>query len=337
MKKVSVLIPMFNCETYISEAIDSALGQTYNNIEVIIVDDGSTDASLQVAKKYESEKVKVFTLPHGGAPRARNYAFKMSQGDYIQYLDADDLLAPNKIEEHVRILEERGNNCLAFCSYTRDYDDFILGNYIAQEVNKDYSNPINLFLDLFHSKGDVLFTSWLFPRVLIQHAEPMNEQLIKSIDSDFTLKIALKCTRLIYCKDTLVFYRATGSSRITTNQGPGAIRSVITAAESMQKVMQKHENSDRVKKAFITLYSHIFCTYYNEINTIHLINVERHIDDLGGSLKFIGNKYFGFLAKIIGVKNALILKTRFKRILNIFRFNKFFIIIKALIMKPEQI
>jgi glycosyltransferase involved in cell wall biosynthesis len=312
MKKVSVLIPLFNCETYISEAIDSVLGQTYQNIEVIIVDDGSTDTSLQVAKGYESEKVKVFTLSHGRAPRARNFAFKQSTGDYIQYLDADDLLAPNKIEEHVKILEEHGNNCLVFCSYTRNYNDFIKGKYIAQEVNKDYLNPLELFLDLFHSKGDVLFTSWLFPRTLIQHSDPMNEQLVKFIDSDFTLKIALKCHRLIYCKNTLVFYRATGSSRITTNQGPDAIRSGITAAESMQEVMLKHESSDRVNEALITLYSHIYCSYFNKTNAIYLRKVEMHVEELGGSLKFIGNKYFGLLAKIIGVKTALLIKTRLK-------------------------
>ena len=97
MKKVSVIMPVFNCERYISEAINSVLEQTYKNVELIIVDDGSSDRSLEIAKKYESEKVKVFTQPHGGAPRARNFAFEKSTGDYIQYLDADDILAPDQL------------------------------------------------------------------------------------------------------------------------------------------------------------------------------------------------------------------------------------------------
>ena len=97
--KVSILIPLYNSEEYIAETIDSCLNQTYDNIEIIIVDDGSTDAGLEIARQYEIkyENIKVKTQKNSGAPVARNKAFALSTGEYIQYIDADDLLHPDKI------------------------------------------------------------------------------------------------------------------------------------------------------------------------------------------------------------------------------------------------
>jgi glycosyltransferase involved in cell wall biosynthesis len=97
---VSILIPCFNNEEFVGEAIESALSQTYSNIEVIVVDDGSTDLSLDVIKRYE-KKIKWLTGPNRGACVARNSALDVSKGEFIQFLDADDLLVPSKIEKQI--------------------------------------------------------------------------------------------------------------------------------------------------------------------------------------------------------------------------------------------
>ena len=93
---VSVLIPCHNNEAFVGEAIESALGQTYPNIEVIVVDDGSTDKSLNVIKSY-GDRIKWKSGPNRGACAARNTSFFQSQGEFIQFLDADDLIAADKI------------------------------------------------------------------------------------------------------------------------------------------------------------------------------------------------------------------------------------------------
>jgi len=312
MKKVSVLIPLYNCEKYISEAIDSVLKQTYPNIEVIIVDDESKDNSLHIAKKYESEKVKVFTQPHSGAPRARNFAFEVSTGYYIQYLDADDILAPNKIEEQVAILENNGNDSMAFCSYTSDIHDFNTGIYLEQGINKDYDAPIELFIDIFNAKGNIITLCWLTPRALIENSDPWDERLIKAQDGEFFVKMALKCQGIFFSNSTTVYYRPSNSGRITTNHTSKAIESVILSTESVQNNILKLENSNRTRQALVFLYSSIFCTYYNKKNSRQLEKVEANIKDLGGNLVYNGNRYFGLMAKIIGIKNALLLKETFK-------------------------
>jgi len=95
---VSILIPAYNAENWVADTIRSAMAQTWEPKEIIVLDDGSKDRTYEVAKEFESEKVHVFKQENTGVPTARNNLFSMSHGEFIQWLDADDLLAPDKIE-----------------------------------------------------------------------------------------------------------------------------------------------------------------------------------------------------------------------------------------------
>ena len=99
---VSILIPAYNAERWIGETMRSALDQTWSHKEIIVVDDGSRDNTLVVAKRYESKHVKVLSQDNEGASATRNRALEHAQGDYIQWLDADDLLAQDKISEQLK-------------------------------------------------------------------------------------------------------------------------------------------------------------------------------------------------------------------------------------------
>src|SRR5580693_6033635 len=101
---VSILIPAYNAQAWIQSTLDSALNQDYPNIEVILVNDGSTDQTLAIAKRYESKSVKMVDQPNAGGPAARNVALTHSQGDYIQWLDHDDLLDRHKINEQLKAI-----------------------------------------------------------------------------------------------------------------------------------------------------------------------------------------------------------------------------------------
>src|SRR5271166_5822373 len=94
---VSVLIPAFNAQAWIGDTLESAVSQTWPQKEIIVVNDGSTDQTLASVQRFESAGVRVITQENQGAAAARNKAFSLCQGDYVQWLDADDLLAPDKI------------------------------------------------------------------------------------------------------------------------------------------------------------------------------------------------------------------------------------------------
>lgn len=103
---VSIIIPVYNGSKYLSEAIDSAIGQTYKNIEIIVVNDGSNDNGKTegIAKSY-GDKIRYFSKPNGGVSSALNYAIKMSKGEYISWVSHDDLIYPNKIEAQIEYLK----------------------------------------------------------------------------------------------------------------------------------------------------------------------------------------------------------------------------------------
>ena len=129
------MIPAYNVEKWVEETINSALGQTWPHKEIIIVDDGSSDSTLAIAKRFESGQVKVISQENMGASTARNRAFENAQGDYIQWLDADDLLAPDKISEQM-------------IAVSLDEDEMILYSgphgmfYVRTERAKFLPNPL---------------------------------------------------------------------------------------------------------------------------------------------------------------------------------------------------
>src|ERR1700761_45000 len=106
---VSIIIPIYNSARHLDEAIRSAITQTWPNKEIILVDDGSTDNSLAIAKKYENDRIKAYSQPNKGASAARNKGLQEAKGEYVQFLDGDDLLSANKITDQMALLDGRGD------------------------------------------------------------------------------------------------------------------------------------------------------------------------------------------------------------------------------------
>src|SRR6516162_381108 len=106
---VSILIPAYNAGEALAETVESALAQTWPNKEIIVVDDGSKDSTLSIARQFASRGVTVITQKNQGAAATRNNALAASRGDFIQWLDADDLLVPEKITKQMQALEQCGN------------------------------------------------------------------------------------------------------------------------------------------------------------------------------------------------------------------------------------
>lgn len=105
---ISVVVPVYNVEQYLEECIGSILGQTYPNIEIMLVDDGSTDASSSICDKYASEHdcIKAIHRQNGGLSAARNTGVKASHGDYIGFIDSDDFISPVFYEALYRAIEQ---------------------------------------------------------------------------------------------------------------------------------------------------------------------------------------------------------------------------------------
>ena len=98
MSKISVILPVYNCQEYIEKSITSVLNQTFSDFELIIVNDGSTDNTSEIISQFTDSRVKIINQSNQGPGAARNNALKIAEGDYIMYLDSDDWFCPNALE-----------------------------------------------------------------------------------------------------------------------------------------------------------------------------------------------------------------------------------------------
>ena len=197
---VSILIPAHNAEPWIGETIQSALAQTWQNKEIIVVDDGSTDRTLARAKEFESAGVKVVHQFNQGGCAARNHALTLSKGDYIQWLDADDLLTPDKIANQIEALGPGDSKNTLLASGW--------GRFIARPSRVKYQ-PTALWCDLSpvehmvrkFEQGVFLFTaSWLVSRELTEAAGPWDTRLVLDQDGEYFCRVILASDRYASCE-----------------------------------------------------------------------------------------------------------------------------------------
>ena len=120
MKKVSVIIPVYNVEKYVAATIKSVLSQTYENFEILIIDDGSPDGSLAICQQFKDSRIKIIRQKNRGLAGARNTGIRHASGDYLAFLDADDIWVPEKLEKHVHHLNNSPTVGISFC-----YSSFI--------------------------------------------------------------------------------------------------------------------------------------------------------------------------------------------------------------------
>lgn len=207
---VSILIPAFNAEDWIRDTLHSALAQTWGRIEIIVVDDGSTDSTLAVARQFASDSVRVVTQQNQGAAAARNTAFSHARGDYMQWLDADDLLAPDKIERQMEALGGDRSRRTLLCS---EWGRFLYRTDRAKFV------PTGLWRDLTPAEwlvrrmGENLYmqtATWLVSRDLTEAAGPWNTELLSDDDQEYFCRVLLASDGVRFAPGAKVYYRASG-------------------------------------------------------------------------------------------------------------------------------
>ena len=147
--KVSIVIPVYNGSNYMKEAIDSALAQTYKNIEIIVVNDGSKDEgkTREIALSY-GDKIQYYEKENGGVSTALNLGIEKMTGDYFSWLSHDDVYYPNKIEDQINFLKDSDNKeVIVYSNYIYiDVDSKLLSYYKIKKYLASDSFLIHLFL-----------------------------------------------------------------------------------------------------------------------------------------------------------------------------------------------
>ncbi len=302
---VSIIIPLYNTEKYLAEAIESVLCQSYQNIEVIIVNDGSTDNSLGVARTYEKENVKIFDQPNRGASAARNYGFLQSKGAYVKFFDADDLMNPEMIAAQMN-LALRNPEAIISGKWGRFYNND-LGTFKLNSENcwRDM-NPIDWICESWKNAQPMTQPGiFLIPRKIIDGAGQWDEHLTLNDDMEFFTKNILKAKCICFSESSILYYRSgLGNIALSAAKSKKAFESNYLSIKLSSSYLLKETNTDLTRRLVANLLQGFVYECYL-VNKSLSKKVEIEIALLGGSnYKLPGGKVLSFLSKTVGWKSA---------------------------------
>jgi len=282
---VSILIPAYNAERTLAETLASALGQTWERKEIILVNDGSTDRTAEVASRFQSKILKVVTTENQGLSSAVNTAYQHSQGDYIQELDADDLISPNKVESQVNALRaDEDPRTLVSCPwgyfFFRPHRILVVPTELWQDQLPVDWLVRKLSLNIFMQNA-----TWLMSRQLADAAGSWNEQLRYDQDGEYYSRAIAAASRIRFVPDGLVYYRTGGTERISfLGRSDVKKNSMIVSMQHQIAVLRSLEDSERVRRAciqYLNNWFHHFCPSRPDL----ACEMQRMAAEVGGQLQ----------------------------------------------------
>jgi glycosyltransferase involved in cell wall biosynthesis len=283
-KKVSVIVPVYNAEKYLDKCIESILAQTFENIELILINDGSTDSSSKICDKYREKdsRVKVFHVQNSGPSRARNRGLELASGEYIQFVDSDDYIEENMTEDLVKEIN-RGAD-IAICGYKRICKDSH-GNIFTKNIDTYQEELISKerFLYKFGSLFRDYYINYLWNKLykaafIKTNAIKFDEAIKWGEDLSFNLQYIDFCSIITITNKKLYNYVNYNSNSITSKLN----KDLFKIQSSMYKevkgfLMNNHsysgENKESVDLKFSdTVYMCISDLFYSEDdhNKFHL-------------------------------------------------------------------
>jgi glycosyltransferase involved in cell wall biosynthesis len=296
---VSILIPAYNSERWLADSIRSALAQTWTNTEVVVVDDGSKDNTLAVARQFESKAVKVIGQQNQGAAGARNTAFAACHGDYIQWLDADDILERDKVAQQVRRIEDGTSHTLLSGAW----------GYFRYRTRKTHFSPSPLWMNLtpvewlyrkmsqnLHMQTD----NWLVSRELTQTAGPWDTRLWRDNDGEYFLRVIAASDRIHFVPEARSHYRRSGSSSVSYIGGSSKkLESLFLSMTLHINCLRWMEDSERTRAACVTYISNWLFEFYPYRQDLgeRLIRIAA---DLGGVARPHLSRKYDWIASVFG-------------------------------------
>lgn len=282
---VSILIPAYNAEKWLADTLRSALGQTWENKEIVIVDDGSKDGTLALARRFESDIVKVYTHENSGASATRNKAYSLCHGDYIQWLDADDLLAPDKIAKQMQALGDSPN--------PRTLLSGEWGSFMHRPSRAKFV-PTGLWCSL--SKAEWLMRkmeqnvymqtgSWLISRALCELAGPWDTRLLGDDDGEYFCRVLLASDDVRFVPGARIYYRQAGAGSLSYVGTSDRKRDAQwISMELHMRYLRSLDDSERARAACVKMMQNWMVAFYPDRLDI-FEKAQRISRELGGQIE----------------------------------------------------
>jgi glycosyltransferase involved in cell wall biosynthesis len=307
---VSILIPCYNAAPWLAQTLESALAQTAPRCEIILVDDGSTDNSLGIARGFESRDVRVVTQPNRGASAARNHGLRLARGDYLQFLDADDLLAPDKIERQLAAARAGDDDVLLSAAWGRFLESPERADFRSNPLCADLT-PVDFLVLALETHNMMHPAAWLTPRRLADAAGPWNEQLSLNDDGEYFARVILAARRVQHCATARSFYRSGLRRSLSRSRSERAWTSQLRSTELTVEQLLARENSARTRRAAADALQRDIFDAYPSCQALRE-RLQARVAALGGSeLRYEAGPRFQLLARLLGWRLAKRLRNRF--------------------------
>jgi glycosyltransferase involved in cell wall biosynthesis len=282
---VSILIPAYNAQEWIAGTLQSAIAQTWSRKEIIVVDDGSKDQTLTVARQFESQGVRVVAEKNQGASAARNTLFSLCQGDYIQWLDADDFLAPDKLAKQMAVVGDVTKSTLLSSEFGR----FLYRWQRAQFVRTGLWEDLSPTEWLRRKMGRNLYmqtATWLVSRQLSEAAGPWDPRMLSDDDGEYFCRVLLKSDGTRFVPGSKVYYRGgfRSGSLAYIGRSNRKLEALWLSMQLHISYLKSLEDSPRIHDACLTYLQTNLINFYPERADI-VDQARRCAKDLGGDLR----------------------------------------------------
>ena len=286
--KVSVIIPVYNVEEYLRECLDSVVNQTLKEIEIICVDDGSTDNSLEILKEYakKDSRITVITQQNLHAGVARNAGLAVAKGEYLSFLDSDDFFELNMLEETYSKAKIDNAEIIIFGNYVYDQikqADVRKTSFLEKYMQKSPFSPEEFSKDLFLISNPNAWTK-LFKRITIKTNNVFFENYISCNDITFVDTMLTLAKKISLINNPYVHYRINTKINISADRG-GKASCFIYAVKKLENNLKKHQKYEIYKKSLETRIDKSFNWELNQCNE------QQKVDLKNLSIKILGKDY----------------------------------------------
>jgi glycosyltransferase involved in cell wall biosynthesis len=282
---VSILVPAYNAAEWLADSLESAVAQTWPNKEIIVVDDGSKDNTAAVAERFRARGVTLVRQANQGAAAARNKAFAVSTGQFIQWLDADDLLAPEKIALQMGVLST--------CHSRRTLASGGWGQFLYRPSRARFV-PTALWCDLSPTEWllrkmalnlHMQTGTWLVSRELTEAAGPWDTRLLGDDDGEYFCRILMASDGIRFVPGANVYYRMAGTTSLSyIGRSNSKIDAQFRSMRLHIEYLRSLEDSDRVRAACVEYLHHWLPHFYPERPDI-VAEAGELARELGGTLR----------------------------------------------------
>jgi len=281
---VSILIPAHNAGKWIADTLRSAVAQTWDSKEIVVIDDGSTDNTLDIARRFKSEGVRVLSQSNQGAAGARNIALSLCKGEYIQWLDADDLLSPDKISMQMEAIEGCNDKRTLLSS---SWGSFHYRPTVAKFTPTSLWNNLSPTEWLLRKMGQNLHmqtATWLVSRELTDAAGPWNTNLLSDDDGEYFCRVLLHAITVRFVPESKVYYRAIGAQRLSyIGFSEQKLKAQLYSMRLHIRYLLSLEDSPMSRAACVFYLQTWFPYFYP--NRLDLVEEMQHmVSELGGRL-----------------------------------------------------